>query len=262
MSVRVKNNVRVFGEGQKTMIFAHGYGCDQNVWRYLTPAFSEQYQIVLFDHVGAGDSDLSAYSPEKYSSLHAYAHDVLAILDDLGVEQAVYVGHSVSSMIGILAAIKAPARFEKLVLIGPSPCYINDDHYHGGFEREDIDELLTLLSTNYLGWSSSMAPVIMNQPDRPELANELFNSLCRTDPAIARAFAKVTFLSDNRADLPLLTRPALIMQCAEDAIAPESVGSYMHGRMPGSTLLRIESPGHCPHLSAPADTIAAIRSFL
>lgn len=262
VSVLKRNNVSILGSGPKTMVFAHGYGCDQNVWRFITPAFASQYRIVLFDHVGAGNSDLTRYSAQHYDSLQAYATDVLEILEELGIEQAIYVGHSVSAMIGILAAIRAPKRFERLVLVGPSPCYINDGDYTGGFTRADIDELLDVLSANYLGWSSSMAPVIMNQPDQPELANELYNSLCRTDPEIARQFARVTFLGDNRADLPLLTRPSLILQCSDDAIAPVVVGDYMHRQMPHSTLVQMQAAGHCPHMSAPEETIAAIRAFI
>ena len=262
MSVLKRNNVSILGAGPKTMVFAHGYGCDQNVWRFITPAFAAQYRIVLFDHVGAGNSDLGQYSSQRYSSLQAYASDLLDILEELGIDQAIYIGHSVSAMIGVLAAIRAPRRFERLVLVGPSPCYIDDGDYTGGFTRADIDELLEVLSANYLGWSSSMAPVIMNQSGQPELADELYNSFCRTDPEIAKQFARVTFLGDNRADLPLLTRPSLILQCSDDAIAPVVVGDYMHRQMPQSTLVRMQAAGHCPHMSAPQETIDAIRSFL
>jgi sigma-B regulation protein RsbQ len=262
VSVLKRNNVSITGNGPKTMVFAHGYGCDQNVWRFITPAFSSQYRIVLFDHVGAGNSDLAQHNAQRYGSLQGYAADLLGILDELDIKQAIYVGHSVSAMIGILAAIRAPERFDRLVLVGPSPCYINDGDYIGGFTRADIDELLEVLSANYLGWSSSMAPVIMNQPDQPELADELYNSFCRTNPEIAKQFARVTFLGDNRADLPHLTRPSLILQCSDDAIAPVVVGDYTHGRMPNSTLVRMQAAGHCPHMSAPEETIAAIRAFV
>jgi sigma-B regulation protein RsbQ len=262
VSALKRNNVSIVGNGPKTMVFAHGYGCDQNVWRFITPAFSSQYRIVLFDHVGAGNSDLAQYSARHYGSLQAYARDLLEIFEELDIGQAIYVGHSVSAMIGILAAIRAPERFDRLVLVGPSPCYINDGDYTGGFTRADIDELLDVLGANYLGWSSSMAPVIMNQPDQPKLADELYNSFCRTDPDIAKQFARVTFLGDNRADLPLLTRPSLILQCSDDAIAPVVVGDYMHRHMPHSTLVRMQAAGHCPHMSAPQETIAAIRAFV
>ena len=244
------------------MIFAHGFGCDQNMWRLVAPAFEDDFRVVLFDHVGAGRSDLSAYDRNKYSSLQGYASDVLEICRELDLRRAVFVGHSVSAMIGVLAAIREPDRFDKLVLVGPSPRYIDDEGYAGGFSREDIDGLLDSLDTNYLGWSSAMAPVIMGNPDRPELGTELTNSFCRTDPAIASRFARVTFLSDNRADLPQLGTRALILQCSEDAIAPRSVGEYVHRQLPDSELVVMKATGHCPNLSAPEETIAAIRAFV
>jgi len=262
MSILKRNNVNIFGKGQKPMIFAHGFGCDQHMWRLITPAFEDEYKIILFDHVGAGQSDLSAYDPAKYSTLDGYVDDVLEICRELGVTGGIFVGHSVSAMIGILAAIKAPERFEKLVLIGPSPCYINDGDYVGGFTREDIEGLLDSLESNYLGWSSAMAPVIMGNADRPQLGEELTNSFCRTDPEIAKQFARVTFLSDNRADLPKLTTPALILQCSQDVIAPAAVGQYLHRALTKSTLVMMQATGHCPNLSAPSETIAAIRAYL
>lgn len=244
------------------MIFAHGFGCDQNMWRFVTPAFEDEHRIVLFDHVGAGRSDLSAYNRAKYSSLQGYASDVLDICRELDLHRVIFVGHSVSAAIGVLAAIEEPERFEALVLVGPSPCYINDGDYVGGFTREDIDGLLESLDSNYLGWSSAMAPVIMGNPDRPELGQELTNSFCRTDPEIARHFARVTFLSDNRNDLPKVAVRSLILQCSEDAIAPQCVGEYVHRNLPGSELVLLQATGHCPNLSAPEETIAAIKNFL
>jgi sigma-B regulation protein RsbQ len=258
-----RNNVKLSGpEGGQPMIFAHGFGCDQNMWRFVTPAFEEKYRIVLFDHVGAGQSDPSAYSRGKYESLKGYADDVLEICRELGLTRAIFVGHSVSAMIGVLAAIQEPDRFERLVLVGPSPRYIDDGDYTGGFSREDIEGLLESLDSNYLGWSSAMAPVIMGNPDRPELGSELTNSFCRTNPEIAKHFARVTFLSDNRADLPKLKVRSLILQCQEDAIAPRSVGEYVHRQIPDSELVLLEATGHCPNLSAPRETIAAIQGFL
>jgi len=262
MSALKRNNVTVSGRGQQAMLFAHGYGCDQHMWRFVAPAFQDDYKVILFDHVGAGHSDLSVYDPTKYSSLQGYADDVLEICRALDLSDAIFVGHSVSAMIGVLAAIQEPTRFAKLVLIGPSPCYINDLDYVGGFSRADIEGLLDSLDSNYLGWSRAMAPVIMGNPERPELGAELTNSFCRTDPEIAKQFARTTFLSDNRADLPKLETPALILQCSADVIAPETVGRYLHQKLPQSRLFIMKATGHCPNLSAPDETIAAIRAFL
>ena len=260
--VLARHNVRTFGTGAVTMMFAHGFGCDQNMWRFITPAFERGYRIVLFDHLGHGGSDISAYDARKYGTLQGYASDVIEISRALEVQRGVFVGHSVSAMVGVLAAAAAPELFEHLVLIGPSPRYINDAGYVGGFERADIEGLLEALDSNYLGWSAQMAPVIMGQPDRPELGNELTNSFCRTDPAIARQFARVTFLSDNRADLQRVQARALVLQCSDDVIAPESVGRYVHDHMPNSELVLMRATGHCPNLSAPEETIAAMRAFL
>ncbi|MFL6292658.1 MAG: alpha/beta fold hydrolase [Thermoanaerobaculia bacterium] len=258
-----RNNVRISGrEDGQAMIFAHGFGCDQNMWRFVAPAFTEQYKVVLFDHVGAGRSDLSAFSRSRYESLQGYAGDVLEICRELKLERVIFVGHSVSAILGVLAANQEPDRFEKLVLVGPSPRYIDDGDYTGGFSREDIDGLLDSLDSNYLGWSSAMAPVIMGNPDRPELGTELTNSFCRTNPEIAKHFARATFLSDNRADLPKVTTRSLILQCSDDAIAPQPVGEYVHRQIPDSELVLMKATGHCPNLSAPEETIAAIKAFL
>jgi sigma-B regulation protein RsbQ len=261
--VTTRNDVRVSGvlDG-RPMVFAHGYGCDQNMWRFVTPAFQDTYKVVLFDHVGSGKSDLSAYTDDRYSTLDGYASDVLEIIHEHDLRDVIFVGHSVSAMVGILAAIREPERFDRLVLVGPSPRYIDEDGYVGGFGRSDIEEMLDSLDSNYLGWSSAMAPVIMGNPDRPELGSELTNSFCRTDPEIARKFARVTFLSDNRDDLPRLRTPALILQCSEDVIAPSEVGSYVHKNAANSTLVTLQATGHCPNLSAPDETVAAIKAYL
>jgi sigma-B regulation protein RsbQ len=261
-SVRQRNNVKVWGRGSQAMLFAHGFGCDQNMWRWITPAFEDDYRIVLFDHVGAGQSDLTCYSRTKYAALDGYAADVLEICAAEGLTNAIYVGHSVSAMIGVLAAIREPDRFDKLVLVCPSPRYINDEAYVGGFGRQDIDGLLEFMDSNYMGWSATMAPVIMGNPDRPELGGELTASFCRTDPDIARHFARVTFLSDNRSDLPLVRIPALVLQCSDDAIAPLAVGDYVHAQLPQSHLVIMKATGHCPNLSAPEETIAAMKAYL
>jgi sigma-B regulation protein RsbQ len=257
-----RNNVKVTGRGSPSLLFAHGFGCDQNMWRFVAPAFEAAHRVVLFDHVGAGHSDASAYSRQKYGTLDGYATDVLELCEQLALTDVIFVGHSVSAMIGVIAARREPPRFKALVLVGPSPRYINDADYVGGFSREDIDGLLTALDSNYLGWSSAMAPVIMGNPDRPELGHELTNSFCRTDPEIAAHFARVTFLSDNRQDLGSVSLPTLILQCSDDVIAPYAVGEYVHRHMPGSQLVVMNATGHCPNLSAPAETIAAIRAFL
>jgi sigma-B regulation protein RsbQ len=262
MSVLSRNNVKVSGRGERPIVFAHGFGCDQQMWRLVTPEFEPDHKIVLFDHVGAGKSDLSAYDPAKYASLLGYAQDVVEILEELDLRDVIFVGHSVSAMIGVLAEQRAPERFGKMIMVGPSPRYLDDEGYTGGFTRDGVEELLLFLEQNHLGWSAAMAPVIMGNGDRPELAEELENSFCATDPKIAREFARVTFLSDNRKDLASVKSPSLIIQCVEDVIAPVSVGEYCHQNVPGSTLRIISATGHCPHLSAPRETIAAIRSYL
>jgi sigma-B regulation protein RsbQ len=261
MSIAQRHNINIVGKGQKTILFAHGYGCDQVMWRFIVPAFEKHYRVVLFDHVGAGKSDLKRYSRQKYGTLNGYADDVLDIIDTV-VGPVIFVGHSVSAMIGVLAAIKRPNAFERLVLVGPSPCYINNGEYIGGFTKSDIEGLLQTLDENHLGWSRAMAPVIMKNSDRPELSTELAESFCRTDPEIAKHFARVTFLSDNRADLQILTVPALILQCSDDSIAPDGVGDFIHAKIPGSYLVRMRATGHCPHLSGPEETIASIRDYL
>jgi sigma-B regulation protein RsbQ len=262
MSIFNRNNINIVGSGTRTMLLAHGFGCDQNMWRLIIPAFSNEYRMVLFDHVGAGGSDLSQYRRDRYDSLHGYAEDVLEIIDATGIAPTVFVGHSVSAVIGALAAIKRPDAFDKLIMIGPSPSYINQDEYIGGFNRSDIEELLQTLDSNYLGWSAAMAPVIMGNTDRPALAAELSDSFCRTDPDIARHFAQVTFLSDNRDDLKSVKTPTLILQCSQDVIAPNAVGEYVHRSIPGSAIVTLQATGHCPHLSSPSETISAIQHYL
>ena len=262
MSVLQRHNVHLSGSGPRAMVFAHGFGCDQNMWRFVAPAFASDFRTVLFDHVGAGGSDLSAYDPQKYASLDGYADDVVELCHELGIQGGVFVGHSVSAMIGVLATKKAPELFEKLVLVGPSPRYIDDEGYVGGFSEAQIHELLEFLDSNHMGWSRAMAPVIMGNPNRPELSEELTNSFCRTDPDIARRFARTTFLSDNRADLAGVGVRSLILQCSEDVIAPQCIGEYVHRNLPNSAFVLLKATGHCPNLSAPEETIAAMRAFL
>jgi len=258
-----RNNVKTMGRADgRPMVFAHGYGCDQTMWRFVAPAFAADHRIVLFDHVGFGGSDLAAFDPGRYASLHGFAEDVVEILRTLDLRDAVFVGHSVSAMIGALAAISAPERFGRLVMIGPSPRYLDDECYTGGFSRADIEGLLDLLDSNHLGWSRQMAPIIMGNPDRPALGQELANAFCRTDPEVAKHFARVTFLSDNRTDLARVPVRTLVLQCSEDAIAPEAVGEYVHRHLPDSRFVKLGATGHCPNLSAPEETAAAIRAFL
>jgi sigma-B regulation protein RsbQ len=262
MNVIERNNVIVKGAGANVMMFAHGFGCDQNMWRFVYPAFEADYKIVLFDHVGAGSSDLSAYSYKKYDNLDGYAHDIIEIANTLKVKDMVFVGHSVSAIMGLIAADIAPELFKSIILVSPSPSYINDEGYIGGFNRSEIDELLESLENNHLGWSMAMAPVIMGNPDRKELGGELSNSFCKTDPEIAKHFARTTFLTDKRDILQQAKIPSQILQCSNDIIAPVEVGHYMHERMPDSKLVIMNATGHCPNLSAPEETIAAITSYL
>ncbi|MEU1004745.1 alpha/beta fold hydrolase [Streptomyces tibetensis] len=263
MDIRRRNNVNVIGpDGAPVLLLAHGFGCDQNMWRLVVPALAERYRVVLFDYVGAGGSDLAAWSEERYSSLQGYAADVVDVCEELDLDRAVFVGHSVSAMVGVLAAQAAPERIGALVMVTPSPCYIDDEGYRGGFSTEDIDELLASLEANYLGWSSAMAPVIMGNPERPELGQELTNSFCATDPDIARVFARTTFLTDSREDLKGVSVPTLVLECDQDAIAPREVGAYVQAAIPASRLVTLDATGHCPQLSAPQATSGAILDFL
>jgi sigma-B regulation protein RsbQ len=262
MDVRERNNIRVFGDGTQPMLFAHGFGCDQNMWRFVTPYFEEDYRIVLFDYVGSGQSDLSAYDATRYGTLDGYADDVLDVIRALDLRDVIFVGHSVSSIIGVLAANQEPDRFDRLILIGPSPRYINDPPYVGGFDRKDIDGLFEMMDRNFIGWANFLAPAIVKNPDRPELGQELVESFCSTDPVIARRFAEATFLADNRADLAALTIPSLILQCSDDMVAPTEVGRYMHAQLPESTFRQMNATGHCPHMSDPEETAALMKEYL
>ena len=262
VDVIAKNNVKIVGADYgPTLMLAHGFGCDQNLWRLVTARLASKFRIVLFDHVGAGASEPSAWDATRYASLSGYAADVLDIIRELDLEDVVFVGHSVASMMGVLAVAAEPSRFAGLVLLTPSPRYVDDGDYRGGFSRADIDELLDSLESNYLGWSRAMAPVIMGTPERPELNDELTDSFCRTDPARALVFARTTFFSDNRADLLRVSVPTLVIECARDTLAPREVGAYVHEHIAGSELVTLDAAGHCPHLSAPDATADAIARF-
>lgn len=244
------------------MLFAHGFGCDQNMWRFLTPEFGDRYKIISFDYVGCGKSDLQAYNAEKYSNLNGYVQDVLDICHSLDLKNIVFVGHSVSCMIGLLAAIKEPQLFSRLIFVGPSPCYINDTGYMGGFERKDIEDLLETMEKNYTGWANFLAPIVIPDAELPQLTQELAESFCSLDPVIARNFAEVTFFSDNRNDLSKLKIPTLIIQCSDDLIAPLEVGKYLQSHLALSTMKVLNATGHCPHMSAPRETIQIINEYL
>ena len=262
MNVIRRNNVSIKGKGSQVIMFAHGFGCDQNMWRYVTPAFEENYKLILFDHVGAGGSDFSAFNPEKYTDIEGYADDVIEIATILQLKDVIFVGHSVSAIIGIIASQKSPKLFKSLVLVAPSPAYVNDGNYIGGFTKSEINELLDSLDNNHLGWSMTMAPVVMGNLERNELSEELAHSFCRTDPQILKHFARATFFSDKRELLSAVKIPSLILQCSNDLIAPQVVGEYMHQQMSGSQLVLMKATGHCPNLSAPEETIEAITQFL
>lgn len=260
--VLLRNNVQITGAGEQTIMFAHGFGCDQNVWRYLIKEFESSYRLVVFDFVGSGQSDLTAYNSIRYGSLDGYALDVIEIFEELNFRDVIFIGHSVAAMIGVKAAIKHPEYFRSLVFVGPSPCYINDAPYFGGMEREQLQSLFEVMDNNYLGWSSTIAPLIMGNPERPELAEELTGNFCATDPDIAREFARVTFLSDNRSDLKMLKVPSLSLQCSSDILAPLEVGQYIHENTADNTLAVLKATGHCPHLSHPEEIIPIIRAYI
>ena len=262
-SVVSRNNVKVIGSGTQPMVFAHGFGCDQNMWRWITPAFEKDYQIILFDFVGCGKSDINAFDPLRYSTIDGYAEDILDICRALDLQNIVYVGHSVSAMSGLVAANREPERFSRLILVAPSPRYLNDEPaYTGGFERSDIEGLLETMDKNYIGWANYLAPVIMQNSERPTLGDELTESFCSTDPVAARRFAETTFYADNRADLRLSTTPSLLLQCSDDVLAPISVGEFLHQELPQSALQIMKATGHCPHMSAPEETIELMREYL
>lgn len=261
-NILIRNNVKIIGNGTKILLFAHGYGCDQNVWADVVPAFVNDYKLVLFDYVGAGCSQLMAYDKDRYANLSGYAQDIIEICDALNIQGAILIAHSVSGMIGVLASNQQPELFEKMIFLGPSPRYLNDEGYHGGFERKDLEDLFEVMDNNYLGWSAAMGPAIMGNPDRPELGEALTKNFCSTDPEIAKQFARVTFLSDNRADLPYVKVPTLTVQCKEDIVAPLEVGNYIKRHTPQNSLVIIEATGHCSHMSAPVETVEAIKAFL
>jgi len=263
VDVLVRNNVKVLGTGSQTIVFAHGFGCDQDMWRYIVPSFEDNYRIVLFDYVGSGRSTINDYDPNKYNELDGYAQDVLEVMEALDLSETIFVGHSVSGMIGMLASIRCPQYFKHIIMLGPSPRYMNDlPDYYGGFDKSDIEELLTMMQMNFVGWASYLAPIVMQNADRTELAEELEKSFCSRDPHIARQFAEVTFMSDCRTSLQNATVPTLILQCSDDSIAPVEVGDYLHAHLKNSSLRHMSAKGHYPHLSHPEETSQFIKEYL
>ncbi|PID23624.1 alpha/beta fold hydrolase [Sporosarcina sp. P7] len=261
--ILLRNNVKVTGKGDKTILFAPGFGCDLNVWSLTAPYFEDDFQVVLFDYVGSGQSDYQAYSAEKYQDLHGYAQDVLDVCHALELKEVIFVGHSVGGIIGTLAAIQQPDLFEHLILIGPSPYYLNEiPDYYGGFEKEDLEGLIQMMDMNYIGWANYLAQVIMKNPERPELSQQLENNFCSTDPEVAHRFAIATFFSDHREDIKKVLVPSLILQCSDDSIAPVEVGHYMHRHLQNSTLKIMDATGHCPHMSHPEETVQLISHYL
>ena len=262
MDLLKRNNVKVFGDGTQTLMFAHGFGCDQAMWRHITKAFEKDYKIVLFDYVGCGKSEINQYNENRYNSLHGYVLDILEICNELNLTNIILVGHSVSSTIAMLASIRNPDLFKSFVLISPSTCYINKPGYYGGFEQKDLEDLLNVMENNYVGWANFLAPLVMKNTERPELTEELERSFCSMDKEITRNFAQVTFFSDNRDDLKKVHVPCLILQCSDDDISPEKVGTHIHEQIEGSIIYYMEATGHCPHMSHPEETIGCIKKFL
>ncbi|XVJ71238.1 MAG: alpha/beta hydrolase [Rhizobacter sp.] len=262
-TIRRRHHVTELGSGLHTLVFAHGFGCDQSMWRDVVPAYQDRFKVVLFDFIGSSHSDTSAYDPQRYATLNGYAQDVLDICEALDLNQTVFVGHSASAMIGALASVSQPERFAHLVMVAPSPRYINDPpDYVGGFNRADIEGMLDMMEHHFVGWADATAPVIMKNDDRPQLKQTLGASFCAMDPAIALRWARAIFLADNRKDLPQIKTPSLIVQCTDDAIAPLSVGQYMHAQLPRSLLRVMKATGHCPHMSEPEEFIGVLDRYL
>ncbi|WP_186576055.1 alpha/beta fold hydrolase [Aquibacillus kalidii] len=258
-----RNNVKVRGTGKQPMIFAPGFNFDQNVWSKVSKEFEKDYQVVLFDYVGFGESDIHAYDPSKYSTITGYVEDLLDICSELNMSEAVFIGHSIGSMIGMLASIKAPNLFSKLIMIGPSPYLQNEPpHYIGGFEKEDLTGLMDMLDKNYMSWATNVAATIVNDPTSSNIATEIEDLFSQNDPYITRKFADVVFFSDNRKYIPQVTVPSFIIQCSDDIFVPTTVAEYMHKHLSNSTITYAKAIGHCPHLSHPNETIDIINEYL
>lgn len=260
--IQIRNNIKIIGNGEKTILFAHGFGCNQKMWQYLLSHFGEEYRLILFDYVGSGSSDINAYTTEKYRNLEGYKQDVFDIIDALQLQNLIFIGHSISSMIGMLAAIEEPQHFSKLIMIGPSPCYINDGNYNGGFEEKDIEELLEMMEMNFSGWASYLAPVAMDAPKDSPLTQELETAFVSVNPRIAREFAEATFYCDYRNKVKNLQVPTLIVQCSNDSIVPIEVGQFLYKQIENSELVIMDVRGHYPHISRPTETAEIIKHYL
>lgn len=262
-NILLRNNVRLTGKGTKTIIFAPGFGCDQTVWSAVSQKFEGDYQVVLFDYVGSGNTDINFYDSNRYSTLEGYAQDILEICATLQLTDAIFVGHSVSCMIGMLASFRHPEYFSHLIMVGPSPCYLNEPpQYTGGFQESELFGLIELMEKNYIGWANIFAATVTNNPSRPQVKQELETRFCSTDPITALNFAKATFFADNRKDLENVIHPTLIVQCSDDIIAPETVTQYTHQHIPNSVLKQLNAIGHCPHMSHPEELSNTIRQYL
>ncbi|WP_334063868.1 alpha/beta fold hydrolase [Alteromonas genovensis] len=258
-----RNNVRFFGNGEVTLLLAHGFGCDQRMWDHLIPYLENDYKIVLFDYVGCGQSDLSAFDKKRYSQLSGYAKDVEEICDALSLSNVIFIGHSVSSTIGMHAAIERPDLISKLIMICPSPCFLNlPPDYMGGFEKDDLEELINLMDKNYLGWASYFAPLVVGEGHDESVKQEMEDSFCSTDPSYAKPFAKATFFADDRYLMPKLGTPTLILQSQDDSLASVEVGRYMNKAIEHSKLIVLEAKGHCLHMTTPEQVACAIGEFL
>jgi sigma-B regulation protein RsbQ len=255
-------NVNVMGDGKPTLLFCNGFNCNQHIWQHITPTLAKHYRLILFDQMGTGESDLRAYDGQQYATLARYAQDVIAICHALDLHEAVVVGHSIGAMIGLLAAVQAPQYFSKVVLLAASPCYLNEPGYYGGFERADMLSLLAEMDRDYLGWATTFATMLIGTDQPVSLGYELADYFCQADPTIAKQFARLGFLTDNRADLPHLHLPTLLLQCAQDVAVPQQVNAYLLAHLPQATLVALPTSGHCPHLSAPFEVVAALREFI
>lgn len=258
-----RHAITIEGTGDDLVLFAHGYGCDQTVWQRVRPAISALTTTVAFDITGAGLSDLSHFQPHgRHSSLEGYACDLIEVCEALDTRSITLVGHSVSAIIGVIAAVKKPDLFDSLVLVAPSACYLNLRDYQGGLDEQQLAGLMELMGSNFSNWADVVTPIIMGNPDRPALATELSHSFCRWNEAAAKHFAYLTFMSDCRSYLPLVKPDCLIIECIDDAIAPRSAVAHLHGALPRSAAVKLQAQGHCPHVSAPQETAQAITRHL